>query len=82
MAISNADITALPDYTDSELLKLYRSALANGWAGTSRTINGRSITFAGPKELRDTIEWLEERINADSTDASGGIALVRYGERV
>jgi hypothetical protein len=80
MAISNADITALPSYTDAELLKLYRSALANGWAGTSRTINGRSITFAGPKELRDTIQWLETRINDASDDAGGGLALVQFGE--
>jgi hypothetical protein len=77
MAISNADIAALPTYTDAELLILYRWALANGAAGTTRAINGRSVTFASVDELRKSIEWLESRVNSSSND---GMALITFDE--
>lgn len=82
MAITNADIAALPTYTDPELLHLYRSALANGWGGTSRTIGGRSITFAEPDKLLDLIERLESRITTADTDPGDGIVLVEFGRPV
>jgi hypothetical protein len=80
MAISSADIAALPDYTDAQLLKLYRWALANGAAGTSRSINGRAITFPALPSLLSAIEWLEERVQAASDGTGGSIALVQFGE--
>lgn len=82
MSISNASIAALPDYTDAEILKLYRSALVNGWAGTSRTVNGKSIEFPGPDVLLSVVERLESRITATAEESGGGIAIVQYGERV
>ncbi len=82
MAISNADIAALPTYTDAELLVLYRAAFVNGWGGTSRTINGRSITFAEPDKLLDIIERLEARITVIGADFTDGIALVQFGRPV
>ncbi len=81
MAIENSDITALPTYTDAELLKLYRWAMANGAAGTERQISGRSITFPALPDLMKAVEWLESRAAAGGTDTTGGgIALVRFGE--
>lgn len=80
MAISSADITALPDYTDAQLLKLYRWAMANGAAGESRSMNGHSITFPAIDKLRETIEWLEQRVNVDAASGDGGDVVVVYGE--
>lgn len=77
MAISSSDISGLPDYTDSELIRLYKWALANGAAGTTRSINGRSVSFPSVKDIRETIEWLEARSNAASND---GIALITFDE--
>ena len=83
MAISLSDISALPDYTDAQILKLYRWALVNGAAGESRSINGRSITFPPIDKLTKTIEWLETRAQtSDSADSGGGNVLVQFGERV
>ena len=82
MAISSADITALPDYTDAQLLKLYKWAMANGAAGQSRTINGRAIAFPPLADLMKAIEWLESREQAAANATTGnGIALAKYGER-
>ena len=81
MAISSSDISALPAYTDAELLTLYRWALANGAAGTSRTIGAggasRSYTFPSVEVIIKTIEWLESR---EAANGGGNIALVRFGE--
>lgn len=80
MAISKDDIAALPDYTDAELLKLYRWGLANGAAGTSRTIGGRSITFPSVKDLKDMIVWLEGRVSdvVAAAAGNGGVALAVF----
>ncbi len=80
MAISAADISGLPDYTDAQLLKLYKWALANNAAGMSRTINGRSITFPSAPEIRNTIDWLETRVNATTNGTGGNMALGAFGD--
>lgn len=84
MSIDNAYIAALSTFTDDELLKLYRWAMVNGAGGTSRTINGRSITFPSTTDLMAAINWLEGRVNAaaDAAAGGGGIALVQFGEEV
>lgn len=78
-----AQIDALGEVaTDAQLITLYRYALANGWAGTSRQINGRMVTFAQPGALLDLIERLEARVAAedDEDDGSyGGVALAVFG---
>lgn len=78
MAITNADIAALPTYTDAELLILYRWALVNNAAGETRAINGRSVTFPSVEQLRKTIEWLEARAN--SATGGDGLALITFDE--
>lgn len=74
-------IDALPDYTDAQILKLYRKALVHGWGGTSRTIDGRSVTFPEPDKLLDLIERLEDRVAEDGGDGdnNGGVALAVFG---
>ena len=59
---------SLPTYTDAEMLNIYRWALANGAAGQTRTVNGRTITFASVADITATIQWLELRLAA----AGGG----------
>lgn len=83
MAISIAEIEALPDYTDAHQLKLakYTLAVIKG-GGQARGIDGRMKTEADIAKIEKHIEWLESRINAETAEATSGIALVRYGERV
>lgn len=64
------NVDALQTFTDPELLKLYRWAMAVGAAGQTRTISGRSVTFPNVKDLRETIAWLEAR-GASSADGGG-----------
>ena len=61
----------LPTYLDTDLLAIYRWALANGAAGTTRSIQGRSITFPAVTEILKTIAWLEQRIQDDANLQSG-----------
>lgn len=47
--------------------------------GQSYTLNGRTLTRQDLKQVRETIEWLEERIQAASGDgSSGGMVLARF----
>lgn len=76
------DVSSVQTFTDAQLLVLYRNALAAVTVGQSYSINGRSMTRADLPEIRETIDWLEARIqNAAATDSGGGIAIVQFGER-
>lgn len=74
---SGINVSDLATYTDAELVTIYRWGLANGAAGTTRTINGRSITFPSAKDMLDILERLEER----AADPADNVVLVQYGER-
>ena len=51
--------------TDAELLELTRAAIARITVmGERRMLHGRDVTEATLKELRETVEWLEGRVNA------------------
>jgi hypothetical protein len=55
------------DYTDAELLALYRECLARiSVSGQSYQVMGRIFTAANLAEVRRQIEWLEGRINSAS----------------
>ena len=62
------------EYTDPELLTLYRSALAAIATGQSYTINGRALSRADLSSVRDTISWLESRIDIATGDGDVGLA--------
>lgn len=64
--------------TDSELLDSYKTALLTVAGGQSYTINGRTLTRQNLKEIRETIDWLEERIGSGPGDTSGGFVLVNF----
>jgi len=75
------DTSAIQEFSDAEMLKLYRWALATGAAGTTRSVAGRSITFPGVAEIRATIEWLEKRAASEAAGQEGmGILLAGFGE--
>jgi hypothetical protein len=82
MAISSADIAGLPDYTDAELLKMYRWALINNAAGQTRSIAGRTVQFPTADEIRKTIQWLEDRVAAASNAVGGNMALGAFEDPV
>lgn len=66
------DINGTPEYTDADLLVLWRNALASVATGQSYSIGGRSLTRADVKECRDMIQWLESRIDA-AANSDGGM---------
>lgn len=72
-------LTADDEYSDATLLELYRQALARGavMGSTLDLGHGRTMVCPSPKELRDTIDWLEKKIASDSPAGSsasdGGI---------
>lgn len=78
MAIDTDTIDGLPDFTDAQLLKATRRAIAAiTLTGTSRGINGRTLTTANLPDLWTQVRELELRIGSDSND---GNVLVQFGE--
>lgn len=73
------NIAGVQNFTDAELLTLYRAALAAVATGQSYSIGGRSLTRADLKSIREMVEWLEQRTNSE--DNGGNIALVRFGDQ-
>lgn len=86
MAMTTAEIDALPDLTNAQELKLVNFAITQILSGAqSYTIGERAAVkarldtlFARKAELVAAVE--EEEVVTD--DATGGIVLVQYGERV
>ncbi len=72
------DVQSIQSFTDDELLKLYRWALANNAAGQSRTIEGRSVSFPPLDQLMKAVDWLESRVN--TSENGGGVALAQFGD--
>lgn len=62
-----AKLTAV-DYSDAELLALYREALANLSVAQSTTLRGKTVTRASIPHIKDMIVWLEKR-------TGGGLVL-------
>jgi hypothetical protein len=61
-------ITTANTYTDAELLALLREGVAQIAAtGQSYSIAGRTYTAAQLPQMRDTIDWLESRLAAESS---------------
>jgi hypothetical protein len=73
-----AKFAANYDYTDAELLALFREAYAQIAAtGVSYTIAGRQWASADLPAIQKQIEWLEGRIDGDSAPAQNLARLVR-----
>lgn len=72
--------TNVQAFTDAELLLLYRQCLAKIAIGQTYQLNGRMMTYADLKEVREMIEWIEARVEA-AADDTGGLGLAGFGER-
>jgi hypothetical protein len=79
MAINPADIDAIPEYTDAQILKATRLAITQiTLTGVSRGINGRSLTTANLADLWQQVRDLESRVAAG--DGTGSIAVVSFND--
>jgi hypothetical protein len=79
MAITPNSLDALPDLTDTGLLKATRQAIAQiTLTGTARAINGRSLTTANLPDLWAQVRNLESRIGA--ADGTGTVAYVQFND--
>lgn len=59
-----AKLAAQYDYTDAELLALYREALAALSQNKSYSLRGKSLTRSDLPHVQEMIEWLERRVDA------------------
>jgi hypothetical protein len=64
----------------TSLLAKYNTCLEAIALGQSYEINGRQLTRANLREVRETIDWLEKKID-NASDASGGFDLVSIGRQ-
>jgi hypothetical protein len=77
------DTSQLTDYSWSDIQKAAKHAMISAAVGGGTlTINGRTIGRISIADAKLLYETATEQVNAESTDAAGGIALVKYGERV
>lgn len=79
----NIPIAQLQTFSDTDLLAIYRYALANGAFRQEVTINGRTLRVPDAKTCRETIAWLEVRIQDDANAASGeggNVAVVTFDD--
>jgi len=76
-------VAALADYSWSDIAKAAKQAMLMGALGGSRlVINGRDIERISMKEAMDLYNMAIDQIADENLATQGGIALVRYGERV
>ena len=74
--------TNVQEFTNAELLKLYRLCFAHISANQSYSMNGRVYQRADIGEVIKAIEWLEEQIETAATETGGNIALAKFGDAV
>lgn len=68
-----AKLVAENEYTDAELLALWREAYAKlSIGGQEVTIRGRTFRAADLPHIRDQITWLESRIGSEES----GLTLI------
>lgn len=79
MAITAAQLDALPNYTDAQLLAAIRVAITKvALAGQSTTLLGQTVTNADMQSLLEAASFFERRIT-ESANGGNMIALARFG---
>ncbi len=75
--------TNIQTFTNAELLKLVRLAIANVLVGgQGYGLNGTTFTRADLSDLRKVEAELADAVETEvAGEAGGGLALVRFGER-
>lgn len=82
MALSDT-LSALTDYSWSDIKKAAKHAMVTAaLGGGTLAINGRTIGRISISDAKALYEMADQMVNDESSDASNGIALVQYGERV
>ena len=77
------DTSALTEYSWADIQKAAKQAMITAAVGGSNyAINGRSFGRISIKEAKELYELATQMIADESTESGGGIALVRYGERM
>jgi hypothetical protein len=83
MAITQALLDAVIDYSWADIAKMAKKALIELTISQSTTINGRTLQRASIKDLKTLYELAVEQTTVQNGINGGGdVALVRYGERV
>jgi len=91
VALTPAQIDALPDYTNAQMVKLHRSALvdlAGAGPDGSVAVAGRQYTLRDTDQLRASLRYFEDLARADAEaaaiangdPAAGGCLISRFGE--
>lgn len=62
--------------TNQQLLDAYKAALMAVSANQSYTIDGKTLTRANLKDIRETIDWLEGKVYSDSNPGDLGIIQI------
>jgi hypothetical protein len=76
------DLSTLPSYTDAELLKAVRYAIAQVLVGgQSITLMGRTFTRADLTELQKIAEVLQEKVDQAASATGTLTALARFGSQ-
>jgi hypothetical protein len=78
------DVASLQTFSDSELLTIYRNALATGaFRQEMHMQDGRMIRVPAQDQVLKTIAWLEKRIadDASAADGTGGnVAFAKFAD--
>jgi hypothetical protein len=79
--LSPEEIDKLPEYTDEQLLKLYRAALVEpAEFGVVNVHLGKTVQRITVDQIRKQIEWLEARIERNNpAEIDNSVALVVFG---
>jgi hypothetical protein len=82
MAITQALLDAVIDYSWADIAKMAKKGLIELTISQSTTINGRTLQRASIKDLKALYELAIAQTAIEGGSETGGdIALVRYGER-
>ncbi len=79
------DTSQLTDYTFAQIkLAAKHAMISAAVGGGTLTINGRTIGRITTKDARDLYDWAteQETVETENAELGGGVAIVKFGERV
>lgn len=80
MAITAAEIAALPDYTVAQQIKWAKAQRMEAMQALSMGAGNRNLTHQRIEDLNKIIADLEAEQQLDASGATLGIALAEFGE--
>lgn len=77
MAITTTQLDNLPDYTDSQMVRVCKKAIVDVLGGGQNySINGRTLTRADLDKIKGMLTFFENRVESASTGEN--IALAEF----